>query len=175
MQVKGEVCGRFYTHQVVVQKPIAIKNDSLLKKVVAMAMVGLGLTAFKGVVFAQTINSLKIEDKKDSSQYTFGVITEVMPRYKHGDQAGLQRIIQQNLRNPDKINGRVVTSFIIDTTGKPIDIQILKSLSKISDQEAIRLVNLLEFEPGTQMGKKVPVRYILPIQFYDIMTPKKKQ
>jgi outer membrane biosynthesis protein TonB len=42
----------------------------------------------------------------------------------------------------------------------------LKSVAKILDEEAIRVVEKeIEFEPGYQEGKAVPVRFVLPIKF----------
>jgi len=42
----------------------------------------------------------------------------------------------------------------------------LKSVAKILDEEAIRVIEKeIEFEPGYQEGKAVPVRFVLPIKF----------
>ncbi|GAB2536244.1 hypothetical protein GCM10027189_17490 [Rufibacter soli] len=140
----------------------------------ASVFLGLGLTTLSGPVQAQS-NPKKTEmEERLSSNFTLGVVMEVMPEYKYGGQKGLQKFLQQNIRNPEKIDGRLVVSFVIDTTGKPADIQILKGLSKNADQEAKRVVNLLEFKPGMQAGRKVPVQYTLPIQFGEITPFKEK-
>jgi TonB family protein len=170
---QGQICGLFYTSNVVVSAS-SFNYDYWIRKVMASVFLGLGLTTFSGPVEAQSNPKRTVMEERPSSNFTLGVVMEVMPEYKNGGQKGLQKFLQQNIRNPEKIDGRVVVSFVIDTAGKPTDIQILKSLSKKADQEAKRLVTLLEFNPGMQSGKKVPVRYTLPIQFGDVSPSKKK-
>ncbi|WP_460892706.1 energy transducer TonB [Rufibacter soli] len=170
---QGQICGLFYTNNVVVSAS-SFNCDYWLRRVMASVFLGLGLTTLSGPVQAQS-NPKKTEmEERLSSNFTLGVVMEVMPEYKYGGQKGLQKFLQQNIRNPEKIDGRLVVSFVIDTTGKPADIQILKGLSKNADQEAKRVVNLLEFKPGMQAGRKVPVQYTLPIQFGEITPFKEK-
>jgi len=63
--------------------------------------------------------------------------------------------------------GRVVikTTFVIDTLGYITDIKALSSYPSFN-KEAIRVVKKLpRFKPGVQRGRKVRVRYRLPITF----------
>jgi protein TonB len=63
------------------------------------------------------------------------------------------------------IYGTLNVSFTIDTLGKVTNAAILRGINSAVDAEAIRVVKLLEFEPGTQNGRKVQVNYNLPISF----------
>jgi hypothetical protein len=56
----------------------------------------------------------------------------------------------------------------IATFAKPeTDIKVVKGVSKYIDQEAIRVVSLLDkWEPGTLNNKKVRMRLTIPINFY---------
>jgi protein TonB len=43
---------------------------------------------------------------------------------------------------------------------------VLRGIGSGCDEEAIRVVKMMpNWQPGEQMGKKVPVRYRLPIKF----------
>lgn len=66
-----------------------------------------------------------------------------------------------------KITGRVIikTTFVIDTSGYATDIKALSPYPTMNT-EAIRVLKKLpEFKPGFQRGRKVRVRYGLPITF----------
>jgi len=77
--------------------------------------------------------------------------------------------IQKNLQYPfdENVNGIVVTSFVIDTTGSVTEPGIIKSLSNGADKEALRVTSLLEFYPGMRGGKKIPIRYMVSFRFSD--------
>lgn len=63
------------------------------------------------------------------------------------------------------IEGRVVVEFIITTEGNVIKPRILRSIGGGCDEEAVRVIRTANFEPGMQRGKKVAVRYSIPISF----------
>lgn len=91
---------------------------------------------------------------------------EVMPVFKNGGDAGLQKFLKENRKiTRDEAEGLVVLSFVIDTLGAVQDIKVLKALSPTTTKEALRLASLLTFEPGLMHGKKVSVRFTLPIRF----------
>lgn len=84
----------------------------------------------------------------------------------------MKSIIEENMHYPksarkDRIGGRVVVQFTIDTSGVVADIQVVEGVRKDIDQEAMRLISLLKgWTPGTMDGKKVRVQYQLPLNFY---------
>lgn len=96
---------------------------------------------------------------------------EVAPEFPGGLEA-LYKIIKNNLQYPpeamvDNIGGKVVVQFVIDTLGQPTDIVVLEGVRPDIDQEAMRLIGLLkDWKPGMYHGKKVRVRYWLPLNFY---------
>ena len=93
-------------------------------------------------------------------------VVDQMPRFPGGDDS-LMQFIQKNLvySNCD-VKGRVVVGFIVNEDGSLSDIKIRKSLSKATDEEALRVANLFpKFVPGMQMGKAVRVQNMLPILF----------
>ncbi|MFC5269409.1 energy transducer TonB [Adhaeribacter terreus] len=104
----------------------------------------------------------------DSGNETVYSSVDTMPDYKWGGTSGLLKFIQENLNYPKtrlSQEGLVITQFIVDENGKVLEPVILRGLCSQADQEALRIVRLLEFNPGIQDGKKVKVRYTLPVKF----------
>src|ERR1017187_43420 len=69
-----------------------------------------------------------------------------MPSFPGGDDS-LNSYLRNNLKYPkealkDSVQGIVYTNFIVDETGKIIDVKILKSIRNDLDSEAIRVVCL---------------------------------
>lgn len=98
------------------------------------------------------------------------VVVEQMPEYPGGDKALLD-FIRNNTRYPeaaraDKIEGKVIIRFVVNTKGLAEDAVVLKGIHPLLDAEALRVVNMLEgFLPGAQGGKPVNVWYMVPINF----------
>ena len=91
---------------------------------------------------------------------------EKMPIIKGGFAAVGKKIKYPNIAKQMGMQGVVYIGFIVNSEGKVEDPKILKSVAKILDEEAIRVVEKeIEFEPGYQEGKAVPVRFVLPIKF----------
>jgi len=91
---------------------------------------------------------------------------EKMPIIKGGFSAVGKKIKYPNIAKQMGMQGVVYIGFIVNSEGKVEDPKILKSVAKILDEEAIRVIEKeIEFEPGYQEGKAVPVRFVLPIKF----------
>ena len=108
------------------------------------------------------------EVEKDGDANT--VIVEKAPEFR-GGLAKLFEYLRKKLNYPKEarnkgIEGKVMVSFIIDKTGKIIDVSIIRGVHYLLDEEALRVVsNMPNWKPGTQRGKPVKVRYTLPINF----------
>ena len=90
---------------------------------------------------------------------------EKMPIIKGGFAAVGKKIRYPNIAKQMGMQGVVYIGFIVNSEGKVEDPKILKSVAKILDEEAIRVVEKeIEFEPGYQEGKAVHVRFVLPIK-----------
>jgi len=95
---------------------------------------------------------------------------EVMPQFPGGDTA-LKKWLSDNIQYPKEyaessIQGRVVLRFLITPDGSTDDVEVIKSLDSLCDNEAIRVVKAMpKWIPGKQNGNPVYVRYVLPITF----------
>jgi TonB family protein len=98
------------------------------------------------------------------------VVVEQMPEYP-GGSAPLLEFIKNNLRYPEaaraeKIEGRVIVRFVVNTSGKVEDLSVIKGVHPLLDAEALRVVSLLTgWLPGAQGGKPVNVWYMVPVSF----------
>lgn len=83
----------------------------------------------------------------------------------------LNRYIQKSIRYPivaqeNGITGRVFVRFIVGRNGKVKNVEILRGVDPLLDQEAIRVIkNLPAFAPGKQRGVPVQVTYSTAINF----------
>lgn len=65
----------------------------------------------------------------------------------------------------EKIEGTVMVQFIVDKSGNVVEPELLTSLGYGCDEEAIRAVQRLKFEPGINNGEPVRVNYQMPVYF----------
>lgn len=97
-------------------------------------------------------------------------VVEDMPEFPGGVEE-LMNYIKNNMRYPqqaiaDSVQGRVITSFVIDTDGSVINANILRGVTTELDEEALRVVEgMPKWKPGKQRGVEVKVKYTLPITF----------
>lgn len=79
--------------------------------------------------------------------------------------------LAQNLRYPEAakrmgIEGKVVVGFKIDENGRIYNVKIIKSLHRLCDMEAIRLVKIMPlWVPGIKEGMKIQGRLSVEIPF----------
>ncbi|GAB3533040.1 hypothetical protein GCM10027443_17730 [Pontibacter brevis] len=174
LEDEGQVCGRFHHTQL---SQIPNTKPFQFKRIAASILFAVGFSTFSRELHAQAVSCTNNnhEHDKAQSEMAFGMVGEIMPIYKHGGEQGMLNFIQKNLQYPvnESLNGLVVISFVIDTTGSVVEPEIIRSLSDGADKEALRVTELLEFYPGMQADKKVPVRYTLPIRFSNDKRKKK--
>ena len=89
-----------------------------------------------------------------------------------GGDSAMRQFIDSNIHYPmmerdNDIQGRVLVSFIIDTTGALTNIQVVRKVSPGLDKEAMRVIKRMpNWKPARYHNKPVPVYYILPVKFY---------
>lgn len=101
------------------------------------------------------------------------LITEVMPSFQGGDLSAFRQWVQMHVRYPaeamkQNIQGRVVTSFIIEKDGSVSNINVLQSPGKLLSDEASRVIGNVPADawaPGRQRGQAVRVKLTVPVDF----------
>lgn len=102
----------------------------------------------------------------------FRVFTKVDEQavYVNGSYA-LADFMQKNIEYPkvaqmQRITGTVLLSFVVEPSGYPTNIHLIKSLGFGCDEEAIRVAALTKWKPATLNGKVVRSRISFPVAFY---------
>ena len=136
-----------------------------------------------GAVGTMSTESINQEDDKVSIRYhvekdneeqklkgeVFDVV-ETMPEFPGGLKA-LMQYLGENIKYPktaidSQKEGRVIVSFVINKEGDLMNAKIVRSIDSALDEEALRVVNSMpKWKPGEQGGKKVNVKYTLPVAF----------
>ena len=104
------------------------------------------------------------------NQQVFDVV-EKMPEYP-GGQAALFEYLSKNVKYPadaekQKIEGRVLVSFVVNTDGSITDISVERKAFPSLDAEAVRVISgMPKWIPGEQKGQKVRVKYTVPLNFH---------
>ncbi len=64
------------------------------------------------------------------------------------------------------ISGRVICQFVVNKDGSIVDVVVLRGVDPDLDKEAIAVIKRMpKWIPGEQSGKKVRVKYTLPVVF----------
>ena len=119
-------------------------------------------------VFAQDTGGAT-KQKADTAEKIFTIV-EVMPRFP-GDEVELFRYLLKNVKYPkaarkNKIEGKVILTFVVDKNGTVRDVRVIQSVSPELDEEALRVIKLMpQWTPGTQNDRPVSVYFTIPIKF----------
>ena len=88
-----------------------------------------------------------------------------------GGQSGLMKYLSLAIKYPlvaeeNGIQGRVICTFIVETDGSITNVKVVKSVNPALDKEAVRVISSMpKWNPGTQKGKTVRVKYTVPVTF----------
>jgi len=120
----------------------------------------------KQVVIQAPVQVAVVEEE---SEVVFMVV-ESMPSFPGGD-AALFKYLSDNIKYPviaqeSGIQGRVICQFVVNRDGSIVDIEVVRSVDKSLDAEAVRVISKMpKWTPGKQRGKTVRVKYTLPVNF----------
>lgn len=136
-----------------------------------LTFVVLSVLAASGQVrHVTTVNPLSHSQQGYVEVYEFDYV-DVQPQFPGGEH-GLINFINQTREYPyhaykNKIQGRVVCSFIVGTDGKVSNVRVIRgSADESLNREAMRVISEMpRWTVGKVGGQAVPVRCVLPIAF----------
>ena len=121
--------------------------------------------------FAKADKAFK-QMEKDVQQKDLAYIkVEKMPTFQGGDLNAFRNWVQGQIQYPKEameknISGRVIFSFVVEKDGSTSDFIVLQAPDKLLADEVERIFKTCpKWEPGTQRGEKVRVKYTVPIVF----------
>lgn len=97
-------------------------------------------------------------------------VVEQLPEFP-GGMSAFVKWLTDNLRYPyaaqqQKMEGRVVVSFVINRDGSTADIKIMKSAGSLLDREALRVARMMpRWKPGISNNKPCRTLFAIPIDF----------
>lgn len=112
---------------------------------------------------------VQVKVEEEDTEVVFMVV-ESMPSFPGGD-AALFKYLGDNIKYPviaqeSGIQGRVICQFVVNRDGSIVDIEVVRSVDRSLDAEAVRVIqNMPKWTPGKQRGKTVRVKYTLPVNF----------
>ena len=115
-------------------------------------------------------NAQQQSEKYFSTSNEVNTSTDKAPEYPGGIMA-MNEYIYANQQYPanalkEKIQGRVMAQFIVNTDGSLTDIKIIGSLHPSLDAEAMRLIkNMPRWSPAIYKGQVTQLEYAVPITF----------
>ncbi|MDC2615029.1 MULTISPECIES: energy transducer TonB [Bacteroides] len=98
------------------------------------------------------------------------VSVEVMPEFI-GGTAALMKYLSSNIKYPTisqetGSQGKVIVQFVVDKDGTISNPEVVRGVDPYLDKEAIRVISSMpKWTPGVQNGKKVRVKFTVPVSF----------
>ena len=150
-------------------------DGQILKRINMMTQQTKKVSLFKlgalTVICLSLVLVLACTEDKSPDQPTTEIFTlvEKMPEFPGGVGAFNKKIMKEitypSGARENGIEGRVNVQFVIDKDGSLSDVKALNSLADC-DHEAERVISSMPaFTPGTQQGRPVRVRMVIPIVF----------
>jgi TonB family protein len=102
----------------------------------------------------ETIEDAAVFNMVEESPELVGGIASLQPHLKYPDEAKRKGV-----------EGKVMIQFIVDEAGRVLEPKVIRGIGSGCDQAALEAVKNLRFIAGKQSGKKVKVRYTLPVAF----------
>ena len=121
--------------------------------------------------FAKADKAFKQMEKDVQEQDPPYIKVEKMPTFQGGDLNVFRNWFQSQIQYPKEameknISGRVIFSFVVEKDGSTSDFTVLQAPDKLLVAEVERIFKSCpKWEPGTQRGEKVRVKYTVPIVF----------
>ena len=94
----------------------------------------------------------------------------IHPVFKDGGEPGLFDFLKSKIKYPKaailkNIEGKVIVKFEILKDGTPSNVSVIKSVDPLLDNEALRIVKLTKWIPGTRDGELDIFEFTLPVEF----------
>lgn len=111
-----------------------------------------------------------VVEPEEVDENVIHVSVEIMPEFP-GGTAALMKYLSSNIKYPAisqevGSQGRVIVQFVVDKDGSISNPEVVRGVDAHLDREAIRVISAMpKWKPGVQNGKKVRVKYTVPVNF----------
>ena len=121
-------------------------------------------------VVPDNVNVPPVVETKEVEEDVIHVSVEIMPEFP-GGSAELLKYLSTHIKYPTMSQemgsqGRVIVQFVVDKDGSITNPTVVRGVDAYLDKEAIRVISgMPKWKPGVQNGKKVRVKYTVPVVF----------
>jgi protein TonB len=115
-----------------------------------------------------TPGDIQIEIPIETSPDTF-IVVQQMPQPVGGYEA-FYKHVSTSIKYPSRAkqrnaHGKVFVEFVVNPSGEPVNFKIVKGIGSGCDEEAVRVLKQVRWEPGKQRGNPVFVKMTVPVHF----------
>lgn len=115
-------------------------------------------------------NTVKAQTVDNTDEDYIWTVCDVQPSFPGGVDSLkkflVDNIVFQYLAPEDERTGIVFARVVVEKNGQFSDVQILKGLGKLCDQETLRVIGLMPvWTPGTVKGEAVRAYFHFPVKF----------
>ncbi|MBN4056182.1 energy transducer TonB [Rhodothermus sp. AH-315-K08] len=143
--------------------PVEVPNDTILDDVALDLDVSLDLEAVATALPPPP--SAPAEQTPVEEEEEIFVVVEQMPRIIGGVAEVYRHLVYPSLARQAGLEGLCVVQLVVSKDGTPRSMTIARSAGEVLDVAAMAALSKVQFEPGRQRGKAVPVRMAIPIRF----------
>ena len=115
------------------------------------------------------VETIELEPKESNTEVML-VNPEKMPLFPGGEEK-LYKYLGKSITYPDSlkytgVQGKVYVRFFVEKDGSVSDIKVIRGLGKEFDETVMNAIRKMpKWTPAEQGGKKVRVKYTIPIMF----------
>lgn len=137
---------------------------------VSLAVSSLTATAANSASQQVTSHNHTIHANDTTKRFETVGFVEQMPYFRGGNDA-LVKYLHDNIKYPpeavkDSIQGRVVVQLLIERNGEVAEVQVVRPVHELLDNEVVRVCKSLpRFFPGRVGRKAVAMWFTLPVEF----------
>ncbi len=119
----------------------------------------------------ELLESIEETLKKNPDAVIPFAAVENKPAFNGGDANDFAQWVNENIKYPQQAidegaQGKVILQFTVNKEGEVKDVKVLKGVSEVLDNEAVRVVSESPaWTPGNQNGIPVAVNYTFPVVF----------
>lgn len=105
------------------------------------------------------------QEEEEEEEDEIFVVVEDDPELIGGMAALQEEVNYPDFARQAGIEGTVFVEFVVNPQGQVENPQVTRGVHRLLNEEAVRAVRQMEFEPGMQRGEPVNVRMSLPVRF----------
>lgn len=145
--------------------PVEVPNDYVIEDAPLNLDASLDLNETLDVAAAPPPPPEPTETAAEDSSNEIFIAVEERPTLIGGQQAIYDRIQYPAAARQAGVQGRVIVQFIVDEQGHVVNPRVLQSPHSLLSEEALRVIQLVQFTPGRQRNRPVKVQMALPVIF----------